>query len=252
MEATEEAAARPSPAGRHHAPTTDAAPTVTPHCGGRSACPDRPAAFGRCGSTCSPTRRTTTNYEVFLVRVAPPRPRSVTPVSLRTRCTNPYDRPVDSARARMLAPFSYFFFRSAASLSRWAAGDPCTLLQVGHDEWTSSIARLGPLRGRPSRTPRDAGAGPPRRGTMIVDSRTHGHQCVCGSANGWSERITQSGDQWNLGGPEASWRARDGPPALVTPAGRAPGSRPTSGPRCRRAARSPCPATAPPPPPGRG
>src|SRR3954463_13658337 len=54
----------------------------------------------------------------FFVRVAPPRPRSVTPLSLRTRCTNPYDRPVDSARARMLAPFSYFFFRSLASLSR--------------------------------------------------------------------------------------------------------------------------------------
>ena len=55
----------------------------------------------------------------FLVRVAPPRPRSVTPVSLSTRCTNPYERPVCSARARMLAPFSYFFFRSVASLSRW-------------------------------------------------------------------------------------------------------------------------------------
>ncbi len=54
----------------------------------------------------------------FFVRVAPPRPRSVTPDSESTRCTKPYDRPVDSASARMLAPFSYFFFRSDASLSR--------------------------------------------------------------------------------------------------------------------------------------
>jgi 2-polyprenyl-6-methoxyphenol hydroxylase-like FAD-dependent oxidoreductase len=54
----------------------------------------------------------------FFVRVAPPRPRSVTPDSESTRCTKPYDRPVDSASARILAPFSYFFFRSDASLSR--------------------------------------------------------------------------------------------------------------------------------------
>jgi hypothetical protein len=54
----------------------------------------------------------------FFVRVAPPRPRSVTPDSERTRWTKPYDRPVDSASARMLAPFSYFFFSSDASLSR--------------------------------------------------------------------------------------------------------------------------------------
>ena len=53
-------------------------------------------------------------------RVAPPRPRSVTPVSDSTRCTKPYERPVDSARARMLAPFSYFFFGSVASFSRCA------------------------------------------------------------------------------------------------------------------------------------
>ena len=56
----------------------------------------------------------------FFGRVAPPRPRSVTPVSDSTRCTKPYERPVDSARARMLAPFSYFFFRSVASFSRCA------------------------------------------------------------------------------------------------------------------------------------
>ena len=65
-------------------------------------------------------------------RVAPPRPRSVTPVSDSTRCTKPYERPVDSARARMLAPFSYFFFRSVASFSPLRAGDARSLLQIGH------------------------------------------------------------------------------------------------------------------------
>src|SRR3954464_8251082 len=86
-------------------------PTLRPRlplvCGGRRARPRTGRLLVRSG------------YEVFFARVAPPRPRSVTPDSLRTRCTKPYDRPVDSARARMLAPFSYFFFRSLASLSRW-------------------------------------------------------------------------------------------------------------------------------------
>src|SRR5204862_5714064 len=36
------------------------------------------------------------------------------------RCTKPYERPVDSASARMLTPDSYFFLRSADSLSRSA------------------------------------------------------------------------------------------------------------------------------------
>src|SRR5690606_2474504 len=39
-----------------------------------------------------------------LPRVAPPRPRRVTPDSLRMRWMNPYDRPVEAARARMDSP----------------------------------------------------------------------------------------------------------------------------------------------------
>jgi hypothetical protein len=35
---------------------------------------------------------------------------------------------------------------------------------------------------------------------MIVDRRTPRHQCGYGSANGSPERITRSGDQWNLSG----------------------------------------------------
>src|SRR6185437_6200966 len=50
--------------------------------------------------------------------VAPPRPRRVAPDSVRMRCTKPYDRPVESASVRMLAPLSYFLRRSAASRSR--------------------------------------------------------------------------------------------------------------------------------------
>jgi len=44
----------------------------------------------------------------FFLRVAPPRPRRAVPDSLRMRCTKPYERPVSSASARMLAPPSYF------------------------------------------------------------------------------------------------------------------------------------------------
>src|SRR5580693_3832888 len=36
--------------------------------------------------------------------VAPPRPRSDTPLSLRIRWMNPYDRPVDAASDRILSP----------------------------------------------------------------------------------------------------------------------------------------------------
>jgi hypothetical protein len=42
----------------------------------------------------------------LLPRVAPPRPRSLTPVSLSIRCTKPYERPVEAARDRMLSPAS--------------------------------------------------------------------------------------------------------------------------------------------------
>ena len=50
-----------------------------------------------------------------LPRVAPPRPRNWTSFSVTIRCTNPYERPVSSARARMLAPPVYFFFNSPAN-----------------------------------------------------------------------------------------------------------------------------------------
>src|SRR5579884_2184582 len=55
-----------------------------------------------------------------LPRVAPPRPRRVTPDSLSIRWTKPYERPVSSASARMLAPESYFLLSSDASFSRAA------------------------------------------------------------------------------------------------------------------------------------
>src|SRR5262249_61288552 len=58
--------------------------------------------------------------QLFFRRVAPPRPRRLAPASVKMRCTKPYERPCDSASARMLAPWSYFFFSSEASLSRAA------------------------------------------------------------------------------------------------------------------------------------
>src|SRR4051794_6448080 len=141
----------------------------------------------------------------FLVRVAPPRPRSVTPLSLRTRCTNPYDRPVDSARARMLAPFSYFFFRSLASLSRV---DPVIRAPFFRSATTNRPPPVPPraLDAALHAVHRDSGAGPPLGGTMIVDWHTPRHQSQCGSVNGSPERITQSGDQWNLSGSGTSAR----------------------------------------------
>ena len=54
----------------------------------------------------------------LLLRVGPPRPRNVTPVSVRIRWTKPYDLPVEAARERMLSPLSYLFPRSVASLLR--------------------------------------------------------------------------------------------------------------------------------------
>src|SRR6266536_940000 len=59
-------------------------------------------------------------FALALPRVAPPRPRSETPVSVRIRCTKPYDRPVDAASDLMLSPASYLFLRSAASFVRSA------------------------------------------------------------------------------------------------------------------------------------
>jgi hypothetical protein len=63
-------------------------------------------------------------------RVAPPRPRSFTPVSVRIRWTNPYDLPVASASARMDSPESYRFFRSVANLLRSAPVTRVPFLRV--------------------------------------------------------------------------------------------------------------------------
>src|SRR5215217_765525 len=50
-------------------------------------------------------------------RVAPPRPRSSTPASFRTPCTNPKERPASSAIFRMLSPAEYrLAYREASSV----------------------------------------------------------------------------------------------------------------------------------------
>ena len=67
----------------------------------------------------------------FLRRRAPPRWRSCTPDSVRTRCTNPYERPVDEARARMLSPLVYLLTRSFASVGSFGSDDPAALLRAG-------------------------------------------------------------------------------------------------------------------------
>ena len=55
---------------------------------------------------------------VFLApRVAPPRPRSSTPASFSTPCTNPKERPASSAIFRMLSPAAYrLAYREASSV----------------------------------------------------------------------------------------------------------------------------------------
>ena len=55
---------------------------------------------------------------LLATRVPPPLPRRVIPVSVRIRCTKPYERPVDAARDRILSPESYRFLSSVASLLR--------------------------------------------------------------------------------------------------------------------------------------
>lgn len=56
----------------------------------------------------------------FAPRVAPPRPRSSTPDSVRTPWTKPNDRPAPSAILRMLSPAAYFLAYWDASVSRCA------------------------------------------------------------------------------------------------------------------------------------
>ena len=53
-------------------------------------------------------------------RVAPPRPRSSTPASFRTPCTNPKERPASSAILRMLSPAAYRLAYWEASVVRCA------------------------------------------------------------------------------------------------------------------------------------
>ena len=62
--------------------------------------------------------------------VAPPRPRKETPLSLRIRWMNPYDRPVEAASDRMLSPAPYRFLRSAASFVRSAPVTRVPFLRV--------------------------------------------------------------------------------------------------------------------------
>lgn len=103
--------------------------------------------------------RPNNGFYFFLVRVAPPRPRSWTPDSLRTRWMNPYERPVDSASARMLAPRSYFFFKSAASLSRVEA-----VIRAPSRRPTA----VGLMSACGSSEPRASGAGLGRPGAELV------------------------------------------------------------------------------------
>ena len=53
-------------------------------------------------------------------RVAPPRPRSSTPASFKTPCTNPKERPASSAIFRMLSPAAYRLAYWEASVVRCA------------------------------------------------------------------------------------------------------------------------------------
>src|SRR5258708_21424135 len=64
-------------------------------------------------------------YPLARPLVAPPRLRSATPDSASIRWMNPYDLPVDAARARILCPALYRMCRSEASLVRSA---PVTLV----------------------------------------------------------------------------------------------------------------------------
>jgi hypothetical protein len=56
----------------------------------------------------------------FTPRVAPPRPRSSTPASFKTPCTNPKERPASSAILRMLSPAAYRLAYWEASVVRCA------------------------------------------------------------------------------------------------------------------------------------
>jgi len=81
-------------------------------------------------------------------RVAPPRPRSSTPASFRTPCTNPKERPASSAILRMLSPAAYRLAYWEASVVRCApvmreplanALATAPPFVVGHRGWTTTL-----------------------------------------------------------------------------------------------------------------
>src|SRR5687768_1972001 len=103
----------PDPAGAWRArPAVHGAGPARP-----SAAATEPYSVGRGAGSGGALIRGPLSGQDFLPRVAPPRPRRLTPDSVRIRWMKPYERPVAAARARMLSPESYLFFRSAASLS---------------------------------------------------------------------------------------------------------------------------------------
>jgi hypothetical protein len=87
----------------------------------------------------------------FAPRVAPPRPRSSTPASFKTPCTNPKERPASSAIFRMLSPAAYRLAYWEASVVRCApvmreplanALATAPPFVVGHRNWTTSPDRV--------------------------------------------------------------------------------------------------------------
>jgi hypothetical protein len=83
----------------------------------------------------------------FAPRVAPPRPRSSTPASFKTPCTNPKERPASSAIFRMLSPAAYRLAYWEASVVRCApvmreplanALATAPPFVVGHRNWTTT------------------------------------------------------------------------------------------------------------------
>jgi hypothetical protein len=70
-------------------------------------------------------------------RVAPPRPRSAVPASLRTPWTKPKERPASSAILRILSPALYLFANCAANASRCAP--------VIREPLVSALATMPPL-----------------------------------------------------------------------------------------------------------
>jgi hypothetical protein len=84
----------------------------------------------------------------FAPRVAPPRPRSSTPDSFKTPCTNPKERPASSAIFRMLSPAAYRLAYWEASVVRCApvmreplanALATAPPFVVGHRNWTTTL-----------------------------------------------------------------------------------------------------------------